>query len=626
MADGAPVISNSKQWEPGEYHLVETAESFASLLKKLQACDRLALDLETTSTNPMVAEIVGFAFCIQPNEGWYVPVRGPEGCALLDPKLVLASLKPILEDPKRQKINQNIKYDQLVFRQHGISLSNVVGDPMIAGYLLNAGERNHNLQQLARTYLSHDVVPITSLIGKAGPKQLRMDQVDTAKVAAYAGEDADVAWRLCERLEPELKKTGVWDLYADLEIPLIDVLAEMEGNGICLDVSRLEELGKFLGEQIGALEAAIYELAGEEFKIGSLKQLRRILFEKLGLKSLKRTPKGEPSTDQESLERLAAESELELPKRLLEHRRLTKLKSTYIDTLPDLVHPGTGRIHASFNQTVTATGRLSSSDPNLQNIPVRTDLGGQIRQAFVARDGWHLVTADYSQIELRLLAHFSEDEELCRAYLQDRDIHTLVAAQIHGVNEDQVSSDMRRVAKTVNFGVIYGMSARGLSQRLQIPKEEAEQFISEYFARYPKVLKYQDELLGKCRKDGYVATILGRRRSFLPEAIRANSTYMQRNQAEREAINMQIQGSAADLIKVAMLTIFHRLRDESRQTRMLLQIHDELVFETPPEEFQLVARMISQEMQQALQTRLTVPLKVDLRVGPNWLDTKEFKV
>ncbi|MGF1579520.1 MAG: DNA polymerase I [Gemmataceae bacterium] len=614
------------KWEPGQYYLVDTEHKLAALLTRLAESNRLAVDLETTSTNPMQAEIVGYAFSTESKIGWYVPVKGPEGCAILDGQTVISYLKPILEDPKREKINQNIKYDLLVLRQHGIRLQNCVGDPMIAAYLLNAGERNHNLQHLARTYLNHEVIPITALIGKAGPKQLGMHQVDTAKVTSYAGEDADVAWRLCDRLEEELRNSKLWDLYADLEIPLIEVLAELEGNGICLDVTRLQELDKFLTAQIDTLESTIYELAGEEFNIGSLKQLRRILFEQLGLKPVKRTPKGEPSTDQETLERLAAESDLELPKHLLEHRRLSKLKSTYIDTLPELVHADTGRVHASFNQTVTATGRLSSSDPNLQNIPIRSDLGGQIRQAFVACDGWQLVMADYSQIELRLLAHFSQDEELCRAYEEDRDIHTLVAAQIHGVNEDQVSSQMRRVAKTVNFGVIYGMSARGLSQRLQIPNEDAEQFISEYFQRYPKVLKYQDELLGKCRKDGYVATILGRRRSFHPDAIRANSTYSQRNQAEREAINMQIQGSAADLIKVAMLNIFRRLRNENRQTRLLLQIHDELVFESPPAEIESVAFMISQEMQQALKTRLRVPLKVDVQVGSNWLDTKEFKV
>ncbi len=403
------------------------------------------------------------------------------------------------------------------------------------------------------------------------------------------------------------------------------MLAELESNGIRLDVPFLRKLGEDMTRQMEALEKEIYQLAGHEFNIASLKQLRQVLFDELKLPVQRRTGiTNEPSTDQETLEALAAKHEL--PRKLLEHRKIAKLKGTYVDALPELVDPKTQRIHASFNQTVAATGRLSASEPNLQNIPIRTEIGGQIRQAFLPEAGWALLTADYSQIELRLLAHFCDDAGLRQAFAEDRDIHASVAAQIFGVAEKDVTAAMRRVAKTVNFGVIYGISPFGLARRLEIPKEEAARFIEAYFARYPKVLEYQDRLLASARKQGYVSTILGRRRPFDPKAIRPDSTYQQRNQAEREAINMEIQGSAADLIKVAMLNVYRRLKEQRRRTRMLLQIHDELVFEAPPEELHEVAAMIEGEMTGALASRLQVPLKVDLSAGPNWLDVKEIDV
>jgi DNA polymerase-1 len=584
---------------------------------------RFAVDLETTGLDPLRSEIVGLAFSWQGGEAWYLAVRAPEGKAALDPHKVLESLKPILEDAVVQKVNQNIKYDKLVLRHHGVTLNGVAGDSMVADYLLHAGERSHNLEELARRYLHHQVIPITDLIGKRGKNQLRMDQVDPARVAEYSGEDADVAWRLCGLLEPLLEATPrLKPLYDDLEVPLIEVLAELEFNGIRLDVPLLQRMSADMTRRLAELEKEIYDLAGHPFNIASLPQLRKVLFDELKLPVQRRTGiTGEASTDQETLEKLAPRHPL--PRKILEQRAIAKLKGTYVDALPALVNPDTGRVHASFNQTVAATGRLSSSDPNLQNIPIRSEQGGQIRQAFLPAEGWRLLTADYSQIELRMLAHFTDDEALRRAFAEDRDIHTAVAAQIFNVPEAEVTREMRRIAKTVNFGVIYGMSAPGLAVRLGIPREEAVRFIDAYFARYPRVLEYQSRLLRDCIANGYVSTILGRRRPF--EGVRKESTYQQRNQPEREAINMEIQGSAADLIKLAMLNIHRRLKGEKRRSRMLLQIHDELVFETPPDEFDAIARLVREEMTTPLEKRLGLrtPLKVDLAGGPNWLDVKE---
>jgi DNA polymerase-1 len=617
------------------YELVDTPKKFETFCKALRKQKRIALDLETTSLEPRRAELVGFAFCWKPGEGWYLPVRGPAGDAVLDPGKTLAELKPELEDPAVAKVNQNIKYDLLVLRQHGVNLAGIAGDPMVADYLLHSGERNHSMEVLARQYLHHDVIPITDLIGKKGKKQLRMDEVPTDKVAVYSGEDADVAWRLCEVLEPQLTGDGyigsrspLRKLYDDLEVPLIEVLAELEFNGIRLDIPLLKRLGEQMAQEMRDIEQDIYRLAGREFNIASLKQLRQVLFDEVKLPVQRKTGiTSEASTDQATLERLAALKNHpghELPKKILEHRQLAKLKGTYVDALPELVNPATGRIHASFNQTVAATGRLSSLDPNLQNIPVRREQGQQIRQAFLPEQGWTLLTADYSQIELRLLAHFCGDPGLRQAFAEDHDIHAAVASQIFNVAEKDVAREMRRVAKTVNFGVIYGISAFGLAPRLEISREEATRFIDAYFARYPKVLEYQTRLLADCRKNGYVSTILGRRRPFDPKGIRPDSTYQQRSQPEREAINMEIQGSAADLIKVAMRNIYRRLKREQRRARMLLQIHDELVFEVPPEELKTVAELVAEEMTLALAGDLQVPLKVDLAAGPNWLDVQEL--
>ena len=518
-------------------------------------------------------------------------------------------------------MNQNIKYDLLVLRQQGIHLAGIVGDSMIADYLLHAGERLHNLDDMTRRYFKHTNIPIESLIGKNGKKQIKMDAVPTAKVCSYAGEDADAALRLADLLEPQLEPLGLRTLYDELELPLIDVLAEMEFNGVRLDVPKLKLLSEEMAGQLAGIEAEIYRLAGREFNIGSLPQLRTILFDELNLPIQKRTgTTGDASTDQESLERLAALGH-ELPRQLIEQRQVAKLKSTYVDALPAIANPFTGRVHTSFNQSVTSTGRLSSSDPNLQNIPTRREQGRQIRQAFIAQTGWQILRADYSQIELRLLAHFCDDANMLQAFHDDRDIHASVAAQVFKVPEAEVTKDQRRVAKTVNFGVIYGISAVGLAIGLSISKKEAATFIDDYFARYPSVQQYQDALLAKGRADGYISTILGRRRTFGPGSIRPRSTYRQRNQAEREAINMEIQGSAADLMKLAMLKVHSRMKREKLEAKLLLSVHDELVFEVPPAEVTALAKLVREEMTGAM--TLKVPLKVDVASGPNWLDGED---
>lgn len=620
-ANGAAPAAPQLKWD-ATYHLVNTPDKFQAFLKELKRQKRFAIDLETTGLDPRRSEIVGYSFCWKAGEAWYVPVCGPQGDCLLNATEVLDQLRPILENAKVGKLNQNIKFDLIVLRQQGANVAGLVGDSMVADYLLHAGERSHNMTELSLRYLNHAVIPITDLIGKRGKNQLRMDQVSTEKVAVYSGEDADVAWRLCELLHPKLDEEKLRGLYDDLEIPLIDVLAELEFNGVRLDLPLLERLSREMAEQLKGIETEIYTLAGHEFNIASPKQLRQVLFDELKLPTQRRTGvTGEPSTDQETLERLALLGHA-LPRKIVDHRQIAKLKGTYVDALPALVNPVTGRVHASFNQTVTSTGRLSSSDPNLQNIPVRSEQGKQIRQAFVPEPGWLLLTADYSQIELRLLAHFCGDPELRRAFAEDCDIHAAVASQIYGVAEKDVTGAMRRAAKTVNFGVIYGISPMGLAPRLGISREEAAKFIDAYFTRYPKVAEYQAKLLNQCLRTQYVSTILGRRRHIT--GIRPDSTYHQRNQPEREAINMEIQGSAADLIKKAMLTIHRRLRGKpGYRARMLLQIHDELVFEVPPDELQAVAQIVSEQMTTALP--LEVPLKVDVAVGKNWLDVEEMQ-
>jgi DNA polymerase-1 len=614
---GEEVKEPEKAWDYN-YTIVDTPEALSGFVRELEAQPKFCLDTETTALDPLRADLVGISFSWKAGEGYYIPVRGPVWDKKLDPDLVLEALRPALTSAKTEKVGQNLKYDMLVFRRAGIEIGGPVTDTMVLSYLLESGERNHNLDLLSRRLLDHTMVPISELIGK-GKNQITMDEVEVAKVARYAGEDADATWRIETILGPQVKEEGLWTLYADLERPLIRVLAEMEAVGIKVDVPMLQALSLDFGRRITTKETEIYAIAGRTFNIGSAPQLRQVLFEELKLPSLKKTPGGEPSTDQEVLEELA--NQHPLPRLLIEHRQLSKLKSTYLDALPGLVHPKDGRVHASFNQVVAATGRLSSSDPNLQNIPVRTEDGRQIRQAFVPEDkGWCLLTADYSQIELRILAHYSGDPSLTKAFAEDRDVHSVVAARIFGVPESEVDDAKRRVAKTVNFGVIYGLSAFGLAARLGISQSDAARFIDAYFQEYAGVDAFITKTLEQAAMSGRVETILGRRRPI--QGIK-NTTGRSRNLAERTAVNTVIQGSAADLIKRAMLLVDREIRSAGLKARMLLQIHDELVFEAPDAEIAALAEIVGRAMTSALD--LKVPLKVDLASGPNWLDVKEIE-
>ncbi len=453
-------------WDTAAYQTIDTPEKLATFLKELEKQKKFSVDTETTALDPLRADLTGLSFCWKEGEAYYLPVKGPEGSRVLGLDATLDALWKVLTNPKTEKVGQNLKYDMLVLKRAGLELAGPVTDTMVLSYLLESGERNHNLDELSRRLLDHTMIPITSLIGK-GKSQTTMDQVEVAKVTAYAGEDADAAWRIEAILAPRVREEGLWGLYADLERPLIGVLAEMERLGVKVDVPKLRQLSEEFAARLDAIKTEIYKEAGHEFNIGSPQQLRQVLFDELKLPVISKTPGGDPSTAVDVLEELAGKHPL--PKLIIEHRQLDKLKGTYLDALPLLVHPEDGRVHASFNQVVTATGRLSSSDPNLQNIPVRTEDGRQIRQAFVPGfDGWALLTADYSQIELRILAHYSKDPTLVRAFAEDKDIHAVVASRIFGVAESEVSREQRRMAKTVNFGVIYGLSGYGLATRLGI--------------------------------------------------------------------------------------------------------------------------------------------------------------
>ena len=603
-----------------EYRTVATLAELDELVQQLSQQSQISIDTETTSTRPRSAEIVGYSFAWQEGDACYIPVRAPEGDPQLDPATVRDALRPVLENPDIQKVGQNLKYDMVVLRSAGIALRGIAFDTMVADYLIVPGERNHSLDDLAARYLDHTTIKISELIG-TGKKQKRMDQVPVAEVTPYAAEDAEVPLRLAGILQGRLQDEGLTDLYRDLEMPLIEVLAEMEFNGIKVDVARLGELGQRFGERIASLEQEIHELAGGRFNIDSPKQLSKVLFEDLGLPKQRKTKTGS-STDAEVLGELAKQHEL--PAKVIQYRQYAKLKSTYVDALTELLHPDTGRVHTSFKQDVAATGRLSSKDPNLQNIPVRTEDGREIRSAFLpGEDGWKLLAADYSQIELRVLAHFSGDQALRQAFAEDRDIHALVASEVHRVPLEEVTRDMRRSAKAVNFGVIYGQSPFGLAKSLDIDQEQAASFIDAYFGRYPGVDEFMVKTLAECRQKGYVSSILGRRRAV--QGVRDPSSLgdsRQRTLPERIAINTVIQGSAADLIKKAMINVHDRMRREKLQARMLLQIHDELIFEVPSEEVDGLACLVREEMTTVQQ--LGVPLKVDVKVGDNWADCEPW--
>jgi DNA polymerase-1 len=597
------------------YTAVTSLDALQRLVAEMARQKQVVIDTETTSVLPRWAEIVGYSFCWKEGEAYYVPVMAPPGDPQLDAAAVRDLLRPVLENQAIEKVGQNIKYDQVVLRTAGVHLAGAAFDTMVADYLLDPGERSHNLDDLAHRHLAHTNITIDSLIG-SGKNQKRMDEVPVAAIAPYAAEDADVPLRLMRILAPRLEKQGLMPLFCDLEMPLIEVLAELEYNGIRVDRQRLKEMEQQFAIRIGELVQEIYLEAGSEFNIDSRNQLGTIFFEQLKLPVLKRTKTG-PSIDAEVLEDLAKVHPL--PAKILEYRHLAKLQSTYLVALQELVHPVTGRVHTSFKQDVAATGRLSSQDPNLQNIPVRTEQGRAIRSAFLPREGWELMTADYSQIELRVLAHFSGDETLRKAFAEDRDIHAQVAAQVYSVPLEQVTRDMRRSAKAINFGVIYGQSPFGLAKALDIDKIDAARFIDAYFAQYPGVDEFMRKTLSDCRKAGYVSTISGRRRPV--QGVRNPATVRdprQRTLPERIAINTVIQGSAADIIKRAMINVHRRLQREGLQSKMLLQIHDELVFEYPPEEKDRLATLVVEEMSGA--AKLTVPLKIDVKTGSNWAE------
>jgi len=600
-----------------DYRLVDAPEKLAVFIEELRAQKRFAFDTETDALGPMKSNLIGMSFSWKPATGFYLPVRGPAGSALLPLERALAAVRPILEDPSVKKIGHNIKYDLLVMRQAGVKLRGIEMDTMIAAFLLDSSRVQYGLDRLAFDLLNFRKIATVELIGK-GKDQIGMDRVPLDRVAHYAAEDADIAWRLAEYLGPKLAELpAVRKLNDDLEVPLIDVLAEMEHNGVAIDPGMLKEQSRALGLRVEELRGEITAAAGCEFNPDSTKQLGEVLFNKLGLRVIKRGKTG-PSTDVEVLEKLAAEHKV--PRLILEYRSLVKLKNTYLDNLSDYVNPATGRIHASFNQTGAATGRLSCSDPNLQNIPIRTDEGARIRLAFVPfdRENNVLVIADYSQIELRILAHYTEEPALVRAFENDEDIHAAVASEVFSVPLNKVSKAQRAQAKIINFGIIYGISPQGLARRIEgLSLTAAQALITAYNLRFPSIHKFMEKCVLDAQSHGHVETILGRRRR-IPEL--ASPVLSQRNAGERMAINSVIQGSAADLIKVAMLNIHGRLMREGRPSKMLMQVHDELVFETPAGAVESETAMIRQEMTGAM--KLRVPIKVDIGHGKNWQEGK----
>jgi DNA polymerase-1 len=581
-------------------------------VKELAGAKVLSVDLETTSLDPMLAEIVGMSLCAKPGRSFYLPV-GHEtlGAQQLSWDQVKESLQNILEDTNLPKVGQNVKYDYVILRRHGVELGPIHDDPMVASYLIDPGAGGHGLDNLSRTLLGHDPITYTQVTG--GKKGLFQD-ISPEAARDYACEDADLALRLAEVLRETIESEDLVRLYEDLELPLIQVLADMEMNGVGLDTDLLNDLSKEFSINMDRIEKSIHSLAGREFNINSPKQLGEVLFEDLGLTPQKKTRKKSGySTDVEVLTELALVHDL--PAEVLAYRSLSKLKSTYVDALITLINPHTGRVHTSFNQAVTATGRLSSSDPNLQNIPVRTDEGRRIRQAFIPGPGSVILSADYSQIELRILAHYSGDANLQEAFINGDDIHTRTAAEVFGLMPGMVDSNMRREAKAINFGIVYGLGPFGLAKQLGIEQKQAKAYIEQYFKRYSGVKEFIDGTLEEARKTGMVTTMLGRRRR-LPELNSKN--YQVRSMAERMAVNTPIQGSAADVIKLAMLAVQRRLLKEKRASKMILQVHDELVFEVPHEELDTMYALVKEEMEGVM--KLAVPLIVDVSHGSNWAE------
>ncbi|MEW6107811.1 MAG: DNA polymerase I [Nitrospirota bacterium] len=591
----------------------ETIDSSARLKESLFSVkNEIAFDIEATGRNPLTDSIVGIAFCNKKEKAFYVPVAHSRSLAdsgrQLDKKDAFEILSPILRDPEISKIGHNLKYDIMILDREGIIVSGKLYDTMIASYLLNPNKANHGLDEVSFEYLSKRKKSFMEVL----KKRASFAEVPIEEAAPYASEDAALSYELKDVLFRKIGEKGLDKIYFDIEMPLIEVLMDMEKAGIKIDAEKLRELSKAMTVEIDSLQKRIFFLAGEEFNINSPKQLSRVLFQSLGLSPSKKTKTGF-STGMDVLEELAEIHEL--PREVLNYRSLAKLKTTYLDVLPSIMNPETGRIHTSFNQTVTATGRLSSSDPNLQNIPVRGEWGRLIRQAFIAEKGNLLLSADYSQVELRILAHLSGDEGLVDAFNKDLDIHTRTASELYGIPPDKVTDEMRRTAKTVNFGVIYGISAFGLSETLDIDRKDAEKYIRQYFDRHPGVKEYIEKILSEAEEKGYVKTLFGRIRP-VPELKSHNRNI--RQQGERLTVNSPIQGTAADMIKIAMINIRRRFRRESPGAGMILQVHDELLFEVKEEEAEIVKKIVKEEMEGAV--RLTVPVKVDIGIGKNWAD------
>jgi len=603
-----------KETSKKDYSVITDQQELDQWLERLKSADLFAFDTETTSLRYIDAEIVGVSFAINPGEAAYVPLGhnymgAPEQ---LDRDQVLDQLKPLLEDPQLAKVGQNLKYDKNVLANHGITLEGIAEDTMLESYVLNSVATRHDMDSLAMHYLGEKTISFESIAGK-GAKQLTFNQIELEKAAPYAAEDADITLRLHQTLRPQLKATGkLASVYEEIDLPLVPVLSRMEQRGTLISASTLRQHSQELAERMAELEKEAHDVAGETFNLGSTKQLQAIFYDKMGLPVIKKTPKGAPSTAEPVLQELAHEHEL--PRLILEHRSLSKLKSTYTDTLPELIHHRTGRVHTSYHQAVTATGRLSSSEPNLQNIPIRSEQGRRIRQAFIAPEGYKLVAADYSQIELRIMAHLSGDKGLLKAFEKGEDIHKATASEVFGVSLEEVSSDQRRSAKAINFGLIYGMSAFGLSRQLDVERKVAQQYIDRYFERYPGVLKYMDNIRKQAHDDGFVETLFGRR-LYLPE-INARNKQLQQA-AERTAINAPMQGTAADIIKRAMVDVENwLLKDHADEARMTMQVHDELILEVKESALDKIRSGLEKRMSAAAE--LDVPLLVEAGAGDNW--------
>ena len=593
-----------------DFVLITTTESWTSYLKAAQNSTLLCIDTETTNIDAIKAEIVGIALQAQGQPPAYIPLLHSEESPQLDRAQILADLKPLLENAALPKVGQNLKYDYIVFKNHGITLLGITYDTMLESYLLSSASRRHDLDSLAAKYLNHKTIQFSDIAG-TGSKQITFNHIPIATAAPYAAEDAMVTLQLHHTLYPMLS-APLKELLQSLEVPLITILAEIERHGVLIDSNRLAEHGVRLKARLLELEEHAIMLAGKPFNLNSPKQLQTILYEDLQLPIRHKTPTGQPSTAESVLQELSFD--YELPKVILEYRSLSKLVSTYIDALPKRVNPATGRVHTSYNQAVTATGRLSSSEPNLQNIPIRSEEGRLIRKAFIAPPNHLLLTADYSQIELRIMAHLSQDPQLIAAFSAGLDIHVATAAEVSGVAINEVTADMRRQAKAVNFGLIYGMSAFGLAKQLNIDRKEAQRYIDRYFERYPGVLTYMENTRVLAREQGFVETIFGRRLD-LPE-IQARSI-MQRKAAERAAINAPLQGSAADIIKKAMIAVSTwQTQTPNPEATMIMQVHDELVFEVEEHAIDVVQQQIKTLMEQAV--TLSVPLIVSIGIGSNW--------